>query len=104
RTRREHPPGRDQEVVAVEGRVHFFEGHTRFVTEWDDHLRREEERYRDGEARLEEARDPDARQRQLTRIGNAAAGAALALLMAGRADDAREWYARACDRYRESWD
>ena len=47
--------------------------------------------------------DADARQRQLTRMGNAAAGAGLALVMAGRPDDAAEWLARACDRYRESW-
>jgi hypothetical protein len=71
------------------------------VADWAEHFRREEERYRDGESRLREAGDPDARQRQLTRIGNAAAGAGLALLMDGR--DGREWFDRACERYRESW-
>src|SRR6266508_1489884 len=73
------------------------------VEVWTEHLRREEERYRDGESRLPDAADADARQRQLTRLGNAAAGAGLALVMAGRRDEAREWFARACERYRESW-
>jgi hypothetical protein len=36
-------------------------------------------------------------------MGNAAAGAALAYLMAGDRDAAREWFARAVDRYRESF-
>ena len=48
------------------------------------HLAREQERYRDGEARLPDAEDADARQRQLTRLGNAAGGAGLALLMQGQ--------------------
>src|SRR6266542_2934635 len=58
------------------------------VEVWTEHLRREEERYRDGESRLPDAADADARQRQLTRLGNAAAGAGLALVMAGRRDAA----------------
>lgn len=45
----------------------------------------------------------DARQRQLTRMANAAAGAGLALLMAGRRDEAAEWFRRAAERYRESY-
>ena len=53
-------------------------------------MEREAARCRDGEARLPEADDADARQRQLTRIGNAAYGAGLASLMAGRRDDAAE--------------
>ena len=65
-------------------------------------MEREAARYRDGEARLPEADDPDARQRQLTRIGNAAYGAGLASLMAGRRDEAAEWLERAAARYRES--
>lgn len=36
-------------------------------------------------------------------MGNAAAGAGLALVMARRAEEADEWFVRACDRYRESW-
>jgi hypothetical protein len=72
------------------------------VTEdWSAHLRREEGRYRDGESRLPD--DPDERQRQLTRMGNAAGGAGLALLMAGRTEDAAEWFHRAATRYRESY-
>jgi hypothetical protein len=73
------------------------------VADWGEHFRREQERYRDGESRLPDAADVDARQRQLTRLGNAAAGAGLALVMQGRGDDAREWFDRACERYRESW-
>jgi hypothetical protein len=48
--------------------------------------------------------DPDARQRQLTRMGNAAAGAGLALLMDGDHDGAGEWLDRAHGAYRRSWD
>ena len=72
--------------------------------QWHEHARREEERYRDGEARLGNAADADARQKQLTRMGNAASGAALAHLMQGDRAAAREWFARAAERYRESWD
>ena len=70
---------------------------------WAEHARREESRYRDGEARLPEVDEKDARQRQLTRMGNAAGGVGLARLMAGETDAAREWFARAVDRYRESY-
>ena len=71
--------------------------------DWDGHVRREIQRYRDGDTRLPGETDRDARQRQLTRMGNAAAGAALALLMAGRREDATGWFARAAERYRESF-
>ena len=71
--------------------------------DWAAHLAREESRYRDGEARLPDADDADARQRQLTRLGNAAGGAGLALLMQGRLDEAQGWFARAAARYRESF-
>src|SRR3954468_16033800 len=60
---------------------------------------RETARYRDGEARLGDG--TDERQRQLTRMGNAAWGAALCRLMQG--EDAGEWLARAADRWRESY-
>lgn len=70
---------------------------------WGVHAAREEERYRDGEGRLPDAEDEDARQRQLTRMGNAAGGAGLAQLMAGDTAAAREWFDRAVDRYRESF-
>jgi hypothetical protein len=73
------------------------------VTSWAEHFEREEGRYRDGEQRLPDAPDSDTRQRQLTRLGNAAGGAGLALLMQGREADAAAWFARAADRYRESY-
>ena len=69
---------------------------------WSAHLERQERRYRDGEQRLPD--DPDERQRQLTRMGNAAGGAGLALLMDGRQDEAAEWFDRAARRYRESYE
>ena len=71
--------------------------------DWAAHLGRESGRYRDGEARLGDARDSDSRQRQLTRLGNAATGAGLALLMLGRGDDASAWFHRAAEHYRESF-
>jgi hypothetical protein len=74
------------------------------VTDWGAHARREEERYRDGEGRLPDLDDHDTRQRQLTRMGNAAAGAAIAELMRGNTDTASEWFAKAVERYRESWE
>jgi hypothetical protein len=68
--------------------------------DWTDARRRAEERYADGERRLPAG--GDERQRQLTRMGNAAAAAGLAALMAGEHD--REWFSRAAERYRESWE
>jgi tetratricopeptide (TPR) repeat protein len=75
----------------------------RNAEDWSAHLDREESRYRDGEARLGDAADADARQRQLTRLGNVAGGAGLALLMSGRSEEAADWFARAAARYRESF-
>jgi hypothetical protein len=72
------------------------------VTNWGEHVEREAARYRDGESRLPDAEDADSRQRQLTRMGNAAAGAGLSLIMDGRPGDASEWLHRAAERYRES--
>jgi len=74
------------------------------VSDWLAHARREEERYRDGESRLPSAEDHDARQRQLTRMGNAAAGAGVAGLMGGNTAQAREWFVKAVERYRESYE
>ena len=74
------------------------------MSDWTARVRREEERYRDGEGRLPGTEDHDARQRQLTRMGNAAAGAGLAELMAGNTDSARKWFATAVERYRESYE
>jgi hypothetical protein len=73
------------------------------VPDWAAHARREEERYRDGEGRLPGQDDPDGRQRQLTRMGNAAAGSGISHLMAGNTEDSREWFARAIERYHESF-
>jgi hypothetical protein len=70
------------------------------VPDWNELRQRAAERYEDGAARLPD--DPDARQRQLTRMGNAAGAAGLAELMDGR--DGREWFTRAAERYRQSWE
>jgi hypothetical protein len=71
--------------------------------DWNTHLAREKARYRDGQERLP-TDDRDARQRQLTRLGNAAGGAGLALLMQGEPEQAARWFRRAAERYRESFD
>jgi hypothetical protein len=60
----------------------------------------EKARYDDGEARLGDG--TDERQRQLTRMGNAAWGAALCLLMVGDTA-ARTWFELAAARWRESY-
>jgi hypothetical protein len=71
--------------------------------DWQAQLERAEARYADGEARLgaEGGSDEDPRQRQLTRLGNAAWAAGLCSLMLGR--EPSEWLHRAAARYRESW-
>lgn len=69
--------------------------------QWEERANRASARYEDGGARLPD--DGDERQRQLTRMGNAAWAAGLSYLMLGRRDDAAEWLGRAADRYRESW-
>jgi hypothetical protein len=74
------------------------------VTDWAGHVEREVGRFEDGEARLPDPSDPDARQKQLTRMGNAAGGAGLALLMQGSRDEAAEWLHRAAEVYRQSID
>src|SRR5919201_4612755 len=71
------------------------------MPDWREMATRAQSRYRDGEGRLPE--EPDARQRQLTRMGNAANAAGLALLMAGDAGESRAWLARAAERWRESY-
>ncbi len=73
------------------------------MSDWSAQIDRQQARYRDGEQRLANVPDADTRQRQLTRMGNAAYGAALSLLMAGRSGEAAEWFARAAERYRESY-
>jgi hypothetical protein len=66
-------------------------------------VEREVERYRDGDSRLPGIDDAQARQRQLVRMANAALGAGLAHLMNGDTGPARQWFALAADRYRESF-
>jgi len=74
------------------------------MTDWEERAVRAAERHDDGAARLpEEPNEPDERQRQLTRMGNAAWAAGLSLLMLGRRDEAADWLLCAADRYRESW-
>jgi hypothetical protein len=70
------------------------------MTDWDELHARARARYEDGEARLPD--EPDARHKQLTRMGNAAGAAGLTALMGGR--DGAVWFARAAERYRESWE
>ena len=69
---------------------------------WDEHLERERRRFLDGDGRLHAIHDPDERQRQLTRMGNAAWGAGLCCLMRGDREDAVAWFDRAVGSYRES--
>ena len=63
--------------------------------DWEELFERERARVEDGEARMA----PE----QVVRIGNAAYGAGLSLLMLGRDDEARDWLDRAALRWRESW-
>jgi tetratricopeptide (TPR) repeat protein len=69
--------------------------------DWEERAARARERFEDGSVRLPD--DPDQRQRQLTRMGNAAWAAGLSYLMLGRHRDAEEWLGRAAETYRASW-
>jgi hypothetical protein len=71
------------------------------MVDWEERAARATERFEDGAARLPD--DPDERQRQLTRMGNAAWAAGLSLLMLGRRDESHAWLRRAADTYRRSW-
>jgi hypothetical protein len=71
------------------------------MVDWEERAARAEERFEDGAARLPD--DPDERQRQLTRMGNAAWSAGLSLLMNGRREEAGAWLVRAAETYRQSW-
>lgn len=73
------------------------------MEDWRAHVDRAADRYADGERRLPDAADPDQRQRQLTRMGNAGYGAGLSALMLGEAVTAHTWLTRAAERYRESF-
>ena len=70
-------------------------------TGWEERAARAIERHDDGAARLPE--DGDERQRQVTRMGNAAWAAGLAFLMLGRREESAAWLVSAAERYRESW-
>ena len=70
------------------------------MADWNELRAAAERRYEDGASRLPD--EPDARQRQLTRMANAAGAAGLCGLMAG--GDGREWFALAAERYRESFE
>jgi hypothetical protein len=70
--------------------------------DWAEAFEQAAARYRDGEARVGGVEDPDQRQRQLTRLGNAAWAAGLCLLMQGRRDESAGWLRRAAERYCES--
>ena len=69
--------------------------------DWDVQADEARRRYEDGAARLPSG--ADERQRQLTRMGNAAWAAGLSLLMAGGVEEGREWLLRAAETYRRSW-
>jgi hypothetical protein len=71
------------------------------MVDWDELAERGRKRFEDGDARLPE--DADERQRQLTRMGNAAWAAGLSLLMLGRRKEADDWLRRAAETYRRSW-
>jgi hypothetical protein len=79
------------------GRDHTFP----VVVDWEQHAARAVERHDDGAARLPDG--DDERQRQLTRMGNAAWAAGLSFLMLGRGEESAAWLGRAAERYRESW-
>jgi hypothetical protein len=69
--------------------------------DWNAHVQREDGRYRDGSDRLPD--DPDTRQRQLTRMGNAAYGAGLAQLMLGDSEEAAKRFQDAAGTYLASY-
>jgi hypothetical protein len=71
------------------------------MADWAERAVRAQERYEDGATRLPAG--PDERQRQLTRMGNAAWAAGLSLLMLGRRAEADECLLRAAETYRRSW-
>jgi hypothetical protein len=71
------------------------------MTDWEERARSAQARYEDGAVRLPEG--GDERQRQLTRMGNAAWAAGLSLLMLARRGAADDWLVRAAETYRRSW-
>jgi hypothetical protein len=75
---------------------------SRVASDWEERAARAQARFEDGEARLPE--QGDERQRQLTRMGNAAWAAGLSFLMAGRRRGARDWLLIASETYERSWE
>lgn len=73
------------------------------MEDWAGHVERERTRHADGLARLP-SDDIDTRQKQLTRVANAALGAGFASLMGESLAAARPWFLEAAGRYRESYD
>lgn len=71
------------------------------MNDWEERARAAQARYEDGATRLPES--GDERQRQLTRMGNAAWSAGLSLLMLGRRGAGDDWLVRAAESYRRSW-
>jgi hypothetical protein len=71
------------------------------MVDWEERATSAQTRFEDGAARLPD--DADERQRQLTRMGNAAWAAGLSLLMLGREGEASQWLTRAAETYRASW-
>ena len=69
--------------------------------DWDALAAREERRYAEGLARL--TSEPESRQKQLVRVAIAASGAGLARAMQGRSVEAKGWFSRSAERYRESY-
>jgi tetratricopeptide (TPR) repeat protein len=69
--------------------------------DWTAHAEQEVARYHDGSQRIPD--EPDPRQRQLTRIGNAAYGAGLAHLMLGQTEQVADWLKRAAKTYEDSY-
>jgi hypothetical protein len=69
--------------------------------DWNVQADRARRRYEDGAGRVPS--EADERQRQLTRMGNAAWAAGLSLLMAGQVEEGCEWLLRAAETYRRSW-
>ena len=72
------------------------------AADWEERAARAQVRVEDGAVRLPEG--GDERQRQLTRMGNAAWAAGLSWLMAGRREEAGSWLRRAAETYRRSWE
>src|SRR5262245_59771275 len=71
------------------------------MADGEERATRARERFEDVATRLPDG--ADERERQLTRMGNAAWAAGLSLLMLGRRAEADDWLVRAAETYRRSW-